>query len=74
MVVLAQPWKVRKGYRGSRSGTHAERRARRETAASVPDTFLDVVVLLSVLMFLVLALGVGVLALQAAGLVWHGPL
>ncbi len=31
----------------------------------MPDTFLDVVVLLSVLMFLLLAAGVGVLALQA---------
>ncbi len=34
-------------------------------AASTRDLFLDVVVLLSVLMFLALAVGIGMLALQA---------
>lgn len=42
------------------------RAERAGTAASINDRFLDVVVVLSVVVFLVLALGVGVLVLQSA--------
>ena len=44
---------------------HRRHRAAAENAAATRDTFMDIVVLLSVLMFLALACGVGMLVLQS---------
>ncbi|MDQ2837997.1 MAG: hypothetical protein M3Y42_08605 [Actinomycetota bacterium] len=65
MAITTLPGRARSARRRRDPVARENRRARRETAGAVPDTFLDVVVLLSVLMFLLLAAGVGVLALQA---------
>ena len=51
-----QPRQQRRQARAERAGV----------AATASDRFMDVVVLLSVVMFLVLALGVGLLVLQGA--------
>lgn len=50
--------------RRQRRHAHAEQAG---TAASVNDRFLDVIVLLSVVMFLALVVGVGMLVLQSSG-------
>jgi hypothetical protein len=56
---LAQPGTTRKG-----------RRDRQENAAATRDVFMDIIVVLSVLMFIALASGVGVLAIQASNPAW----
>jgi hypothetical protein len=51
----------------------AGRRARhvaKSNAAAAHDVFLDVVVLISVLMFILLVAGIGILALQTTQLAW----
>jgi hypothetical protein len=53
----------------SGAGRHA-RRAAKSNAAAAHDVFLDVVVLMSVLMFIVLVAGIGIFALQTAQLPW----
>jgi len=59
----AQPDPVGPSSRQQRRYARAERAGR---AAAVSDRFLDVVVLLSVVVFLVLAFGIGLLVLQSA--------
>jgi hypothetical protein len=54
--VGASAWQQRRYARAERAGS----------AATVRDSFLDVVVVLSVVVFLVLAFGVGMLVLQSA--------
>jgi hypothetical protein len=60
---FAEPAPVGASARQQRRHARAERAA---TAAVARDRFMDVVVLLSVVVFLVLALGVGMLVLQSA--------
>jgi hypothetical protein len=71
VVSVGIPWK-RVRSRGpftaeARAERRTWRRERKASAAAVSDTFLDVVVLLSVVMFLALAAGIGMLALQSTG-------
>jgi hypothetical protein len=47
------------------AAAHTRRRSAAENAAATRDLFMDVVVVLSVLMFLALASGIGVLVLQS---------
>jgi hypothetical protein len=60
---LAEPDPVGASARRQRRTARAQRAG---AAAAASDRFLDVVVLLSVVVFLVLALGVGMLVLQSA--------
>jgi hypothetical protein len=46
---------------------------RHGAAAATKDRFMDAVVLISVLLFLILAAGVGVLVLRSTGLFGHLP-
>ncbi len=71
MVSVGVPWR-RLRSRGpfsieARADRRSRRGERRASAAAARDTFLDVVVLLSVVMFLALAAGIGMLALQNTG-------
>jgi hypothetical protein len=74
MAISAAPWKAHRVV-GSSAASHwrANRLARREAkanAAAVQDVFMDVIVVLSVLMFVALAAGVGLLVLQSANVHW----
>jgi len=71
MVLTTIPWRTGRAGRGVTDAAAAERDVRVRPlrrhgwAAATQDRFLDVIVLLSVLMFLALATGVGALVLQA---------
>ncbi len=63
MVIGTVPWRAR---RPARSDPAVSRRERKLNAAATRDPFMDVIVLISVVVFLLLVIGVGMLVLQAA--------
>jgi hypothetical protein len=63
MALGVVPWRARRLARSAPAVSR--RRERTVDAAASRDPFLDAIVLLSVLMFLVLVIGIGVLVLQA---------
>ena len=73
---MTAPWRLHRPHRSRisvRAATGAAWQRRRENqgnAAATRDAFMDVVVLVSVLMFVLLASGIGVLVLQTTSLVW----
>jgi hypothetical protein len=72
VAISAAPWRARRASRPaalSGAGRHARRVAKSNVAAA-HDVFLDVVVLMSVLMFIALVAGIGILALQSTQLTW----
>jgi hypothetical protein len=69
VAITTIPWRAGAARRALPAQTAAEPRTRPlrkdGAAASTVDHFMDLVVLLSVLLFVLLAVGVGLLALQA---------
>jgi hypothetical protein len=70
VAISTAPWKAHPVARStavsSRRATHRMRRAAKANAAIARDTVMDTVVLMSVLMFVALAVGIGVLILQSS--------
>jgi hypothetical protein len=71
---MTAPWKAYRTRRATAVASHREahrdRREARSGSAAVDDALIDAIVLMSVLMFFVLAVGVGLLALPVSALTW----
>jgi len=74
VTILTTSWRNRRVENEyppfGRSAARERRRAARANAAVAKDVFMDIVVLLSVIIFIALIAGIGLLALQTAFLHW----
>jgi len=69
VAITAAPWRSRRAA-PDRASRRVARSSWKAGAAATSDAFMDVVVLVSVVLFLMLIAGVGVLVLQQTGLTW----